>query len=235
VSATHASSATHAGIGTQPEFACSLTYSCLLLWLVCRRGLRLLHSFVNSSMAGTHSTGLFIGDPVHSHGSFFLLLPVHTHGLHSFKSSSSPHDEVLTHSLLPHRSSSFLATRIDHIDTDCFVVTRSDMRILLSSYGTTHVPLATHVPLRFHRHRHRHADPFFKPFGTEPIASFCNPRCFVFVDDPRIDLWYHRFDPSLATILHRHTADPSSWTSLFSRRHGRCCHSGDNFYIMLDD
>jgi len=40
------------------------------------------------------------------------------------------------------------------------VITRSDTRILLSSYGMTH------VPLRFHRHRH--ADPFFKPFGMEP-------------------------------------------------------------------
>jgi len=38
----------------------------LLLWLVYRRGLRLL---------------LLLADPVHSHGSFFTITPVHSHGV----------------------------------------------------------------------------------------------------------------------------------------------------------
>jgi len=52
VSATHASSTTHAGIGTQPEFTRSLTYSCCC-------GLFIDEVFVFL---------LLLGDPVHSHG-----------------------------------------------------------------------------------------------------------------------------------------------------------------------
>jgi len=111
--------------------------SFFLLWLVYRRGLRLL---LLNRQSGTLSRILRI-----------LLLPVHTHGLHSLTRRSNRRLLVL-------------------LRTQSISDTRCCCRIGL--------PHRSHV---FHSSIHRHAaDPFFKPFGirrSRLLLRYSNPRC----------------------------------------------------------
>jgi len=133
-----------------------------------------MRSSSSSAMTGTHSTGLFFHSLTHfftdgvavfffcclilvTTGSFFL------HGTHYNRAVLL--DTCYTRVVLV-VSSLTLATRIDPIDTDCFVTP-------YRSYCSIH---------RFHWHAA--ADPFFKPFGTKTIASsFHDDSCRLLLID----------------------------------------------------
>jgi len=158
--------------------------SFLLLWLVYRRGLRLLllcslqcpgHTQRASSLlwqSGTLSRILhsFV-DPVHSHGSFFiLLLPVHTHGIFFFI-----HRYTLTVFFFSRIRYQRSGTLSQILLPRTPVRSHSVNEALVSSLAR--LIRMNPCSLRFHRHV---ADPFFKPLPglLSKLRSF-SASCFV--------------------------------------------------------
>jgi len=146
-------------------------------------------------MPGTHSTGLFFGDPVHSHGSFFLLLPVHTHGVFCIAPVHSHRVLLLffficcRYALTAFFVNSFLSIRCTLTDpSSCSNFLHRYTLTVPSSLSVDPIdvllwqlasilstPIAPFPSERTHVHFRRHAaDPFFKPL----LGSLSKPRRF---------------------------------------------------------